>query len=109
MDDDAREKKLARNEYLLKRLNQRIDELTTEFAEDGLAPDRDSAQFFCACGSADCDARIKLRLSEYERIRAFEHRFIVIPGHEHPDLERVVETHPSYLVVEKLPEYRNTT
>lgn len=109
MDEDARGERLARNEYLLKQLNRRIDELTAQFAEDGLASNSDSAQFFCACGSRDCEARIKLRLKEYERIRSFQHRFIVVPGHEHPQVERVVEEHPSYVVVEKLPQYRQAS
>jgi hypothetical protein len=106
MDEEARRTKLAQNEYLLKQLNRRIDTLTAEFADDGLAAGDRSADFICACGSADCTERIRLQPEEYEHVRGQPHRFIVAPGHEHPKIERVVERHERYVVVEKLPAYR---
>jgi hypothetical protein len=40
-------------------------------------------------------------MDEYEAIREHPARFPVLPGHELPDVETVVETHERYLVVEK--------
>ena len=34
-------------------------------------------------------------------MREHPRRFLVAPGHEHPELERVVERHTGYLIVEK--------
>jgi hypothetical protein len=106
MDDSARAEKAAHNEYVLKRFNQRINDLTEELIQEGLGAESRVADFLCACGSADCRGTIRLPLDEYDRVRARPHRFIVLPGHDHPQLERVVERHERYWVVEKLPAYR---
>jgi hypothetical protein len=45
-----------------------------------------------------------MTLVEYEAIRAEPTCFVVVPGHERPEIERVVERHPAYLIVEKRQE-----
>jgi hypothetical protein len=45
-----------------------------------------------------------MTLAEYEAIRAEPTRFFVVPGHERPEIESVVERHGAYLVVEKREE-----
>jgi hypothetical protein len=44
---------------------------------------------------------MSMTLVEYEALRAEPTRFAVVPGHEVPDVERVVDRRPKYLVVEK--------
>ena len=39
--------------------------------------------------------------AEYEAIRAESTRFAVVPGHEDPEIESVIERYPGYLIVEK--------
>jgi len=39
-------------------------------------------------------------------VRRDSGRFIVLPGHDEPDIEQVVETHRAYRVVEKEGEAR---
>jgi hypothetical protein len=34
------------------------------------------------------------------------YHFVVIPGHEEPQIEQIVETEPEFLVVEKIGEAR---
>lgn len=63
-------------------------------------------EFFCACGRADCDETILLTAAEYAAVHEVPHRFIVAPGHETPEIERIVERHPAYDVVEKRPSYQ---
>jgi hypothetical protein len=46
-------------------------------------------------------------VDDYERLRSHPTHFGVIPGHEMLDVETVVETHPHYLVVEKVGEMRH--
>jgi hypothetical protein len=41
-------------------------------------------------------------LDVYESVRANPRRFIVKPGHERRELERVVDARDGYLVVEKV-------
>jgi hypothetical protein len=58
----------------------------------------------CECARLGCNKLIELRAAEYERIRAHPRRFLIAPGHEVPGAETVVETHDSYIVVEKVDE-----
>jgi hypothetical protein len=49
---------------------------------------------------------IELPTAAYAPIMRERYRFVVIPGHEEPAIERVVETRSDYLVVEKTGEAR---
>jgi hypothetical protein len=44
---------------------------------------------------------VELTLCEYEEIRSHPRRFVVVPGHELPDVETVVAARPGYLIVDK--------
>ena len=68
----------------------------------GRVSDRDlpSIPIICECASADCQERIDLTSAEYEQIRGVPTRFAVLPGHEQPPFERVVETYDRFVVVE---------
>jgi hypothetical protein len=57
--------------------------------------------FICECGRLGCTELIELTRAEYEALRADPRRFALLAGHEIPDVERVVERHERYLVVEK--------
>ena len=46
-----------------------------------------------------------MTLAEYERVRGQDDRFAVVPGHENPELEDVVEENERYRTVDKKPEY----
>ena len=63
-----------------------------EVAVDDDGWQRDDAKF---------NRMIELTSTEYERIRGHPRRFIVLPGHELPEIEEVVETADGYVVVEK--------
>jgi hypothetical protein len=55
-------------------------------------------------GNATCTEEIAMTLEEYEALRAVPNHFAVVDGHVLPEIERVVERKPSYLVVEKQEE-----
>ena len=57
--------------------------------------------FRCECARLGCNRLIELSVHEYEEIRANPRRFVLIPGHEFPDIEAVIETRPGYIIVEK--------
>jgi hypothetical protein len=82
---------------LFRDLNERVQEVVTTMA---LALPS-ALEIFCECGSADCVAKITLRLAEYEAVRAHPERFFIVAGHEIPDVEDVVEQRTGYWVVEK--------
>ena len=92
--DAAREVRLARNEVLFREAN----ELTAGDARD---LGGDVVDFLCECSSRHCVEGVRLSTMQYEHIRASSDRFFVVPGHEVPAIERIVEQHERYLVVEK--------
>jgi hypothetical protein len=93
---DARAVRAARNQSLFRQVNERIEELNEEFAK--VAPMGD---WICECADEDCFEPVSLTVAEYQEIRTHPARFPVLPGHEVPEVETVVETHERYLVVEK--------
>ena len=97
----AREERLAANETLFRDVNERVADVAEEFVE---VESTDPVEFTCECGRATCTKQIALTLVEYEALRTVSTHFAVVPGHEQPEIERVVERHPNYLVVEKQEE-----
>jgi hypothetical protein len=93
MDQRARE--VGRHQALFREVNERIEELAETFDL------KDELTILCECGSGQCDERIVLRKDEYEKLRRIPTHFAVRPGHEIPDVERVVERHDGFVVVEK--------
>jgi hypothetical protein len=57
--------------------------------------------FTCECGRVDCSETMLMTIAAYEAIRAHSTHFGVVPQHEQPEIESVIERHPSYFVVEK--------
>jgi hypothetical protein len=60
--------------------------------------------FICECANDGCSEQLAIDLETYERVRKQPRLFFVLPGHQHPEFERVLETHHDYLVVEKTGE-----
>jgi hypothetical protein len=83
------------NEALFREVNERIEDL-----QEHLGQGR-SFEIVCECGDAECMERFAITNDAYAALRSDVHRFAVVPGHELPDLERTVERHESYSVVEK--------
>ena len=103
MDDAARLRRAQENERILREAN---DEIGREAREAERAHEVGRAEteieFFCACGRSDCEETLLLTLAEYEAAHTAPDRFIITPGHELTEIERVVEEHDTYFVVEKL-------
>jgi hypothetical protein len=96
----SREHRVARNHALFRDVNERIYSLTEEFgshpADDGL-----TLAFVCECGNASCTSQVRVESDDYTRIRAHPAHFVVLIGHELPELERVIEANGHYAVVER--------
>jgi hypothetical protein len=87
----------ALNENIFREVNERLERLGEEFGDDAV-------EFLCECADPDCSAALSIPVSAYESVRAGARRFVIVPGHQRADVERVVEEHPDYLVVEKVGE-----
>jgi hypothetical protein len=93
---DAREERLARNEILFREVNERIDEQAARQGSDAHV-----FEFFCECSNLDCSLRLPMTLSTYENVRTDPTSFVVAPGHELPEIERVLSRMVDYQVVQK--------
>ncbi len=85
----------ALNEALFRDVNERIAESAELF-------DVERTEFVCECADPNCTERVSASLEEYESVRAKPTTFLLVPGHEAPDIERVVATHGHFHVVEKV-------
>jgi hypothetical protein len=98
----ARAARQARNEALHREVNERIAKMDKQ-ANAAWAGDDELFEFLCECSAGDgCDARVRMKLTDYERIRQQDDRFAVVPGHENPKIENVVEQREGFLVVDKI-------
>ena len=91
------ERRIGINESIFRDVNERIQELSEQL-------DTREAEFICECADRSCTAHLTLPLRDYEAVRAYPDRFVLIAGHQRAEAERVVEDHDEYLVVEKLGE-----
>jgi hypothetical protein len=91
MPGDARE----RNEALFREVNERIEDVSTMLDLD------DEMEYLCECDNPECLEKLSATRAEYEAIRAVATHFVVVPGHEDPDVEHVVGQTERFLVVEK--------
>jgi hypothetical protein len=101
VDEDIRRRRIVENERLLREANREIERDAREDRERGMAREESEIEFFCACGRPECDAKLLLTLAEYEAAASAPNRFVVAPGHDDPRIERVLEKHETYAVVEK--------
>jgi hypothetical protein len=90
-----REERILANEILFREVNERIDELAERTATVAV---RD---YVCECGRPRCAEKITLTDAQYEAVRTDGQRFVTLPDHETAELERVVERHEVYQIVEK--------
>jgi hypothetical protein len=91
------ERRAALNEDVFRQVNERIEGLGEQFGVR-------EADFLCECADTECVVRMSVPIRVYEAVRAHPARFLVAPGHVRADVERVLEAHRAYLVVEKQGE-----
>jgi hypothetical protein len=98
MTSTDRANRVARNEATFREINSTLHEgLSKAEREQG-----EPVAFVCECGETSCHALVKIDLERYEQTRAHPERFVIVPGHEIPDVERVLERDETWAVVAKL-------
>jgi hypothetical protein len=93
-EQDARE---GRNESLWREVNERVSEIN-----EANAVELELTDWVCECPDETCTERVGLTSDEYERVRTDSTHFLVAPSHVDPDVERVIEQHDRFWVVEKV-------
>lgn len=87
------------NEALFREVNERIDDVNNAFAVV-----TGTMSIVCECGASGCVEQIVIPRSDYEQLRADPTLFAVVPDHDIPDVEDVVERRGRYDVVRKQPD-----
>ena len=93
---DARTERIGRNEDLFRKVNDQIEGVNEAFGVF-----TGTMSILCECGTIECIEQIELTVDAYRELRTEPTRFAVRPGHELPDVERIVERHEGYVVVQK--------
>ena len=94
MDDD-RLRRAEQNEQVFQEHNERRALIEAGGSASGLIP------LICECDDPGCFRPLLIALDEYAAAVEPYNHFVVVPGHENLEVEAVVESFPSYLVVEK--------
>jgi hypothetical protein len=90
-----RARRVGLNEALFRQVNEAVEEVNARFGRI------EHLSVVCECGDGECMAKIEITTAAYEQVRSNPQHFIVLPGHEIPDVETVVESGDGYEVVEK--------
>jgi hypothetical protein len=102
------QRRRAANEALFRQVNERLEELNEAFESM-----TKTFSVVCECDDQECMEQIELTRDEYERVRADSSCFVVVRGHESPDVESVVADRDGWRVVKKRPgapaEYAEAT
>lgn len=85
--------RLARNQVVFREVNERLREMLDDSA--------DTVDFLCECSDVECIETVVLDVSEYERVRSKSKQFVIAPGHETVEVERVTWESDRYFMVEK--------
>jgi hypothetical protein len=101
---DARRVRAAKNQSLLREVNERIEHLAaggsaSTFEELRLGKEIDLA---CECMDDACTERVTMTVGEYEAVRSQSNSFFVKPGHDVREVEDIVREQPHYTVVRKI-------
>ena len=95
---DEVQHRLSANESVFREINESIERGQWPGEEHTLIG------FRCECARLGCNELLELSVHAYESVRSNPRRFIVLPGHERPEVEDVVARMPGYLIVEKVAQ-----
>jgi len=90
-----RKQGIEENEKLFREVNERVAQMHAGY-QSGPDP-----EWVCECGDETCFEKIVVALDEYGEIRGHGNWFVIKPGHEKLDVERIVGESDAYFVVEK--------
>jgi len=99
-DVPQRDTRLAQNEIAFREVNEQ-----NAHAGQSMPPPK-QIELVCECSDRDCRRVLMMPFAEYEWLRQNPWRFVVLPGHEAPAVESVVELYDGYVIVEKHLETR---
>lgn len=97
--DERRARQVGQNEAVFREINEQVDAINRGLAE--IADNR--MHIVCECADLLCAERLVVPLRKYEEIRSDAALFFIVPGHDKPDYEDVVQQTDAFEVVRKRP------
>ena len=94
-------RRLIENELTLRRQNRAGKEAIKKLFKGGNRAKDLPIPFYCECSDEDCESKIEMSIADFEKHHTRKDRFVVLEGHDMPELEQVVKNHNDYLVVQK--------
>ena len=92
----TRDTRREQNQKLFRRGNEQLHSAVNEqVPDDGRVP------FLCECADEFCDARVELRLEQWEGVAREPQLYVMVSGHPRSEGEKVVGTLDGYDVVRK--------
>ncbi|MFL5982293.1 MAG: hypothetical protein ACJ74R_11345 [Gaiellaceae bacterium] len=95
---EEREVRAARNQALFRAVNNELASL------DQASEPAASVAIACECADARCVEVLHIGRDEYAEVRRNPRHFAVLPGHVYPNIEAVVKSSDTHVVVEKFAE-----
>jgi hypothetical protein len=91
------QERITQNDATFRRANERIGAAAGAYNVDTPVP------FLCECADPKCSEVVRLKLDEYEEVRADSRHFLNIPGHQAADGATgvVIAERDGYVIVEK--------
>jgi hypothetical protein len=99
--DDSRTHRLAANEAIARQVNEQVEELAQRLSTHG-----EPLEILCECSLGNCTQRLHVPLTDYNRVREHDARFMLVDDHIVDELEKRVGEVGDATVVEKLGEAR---
>ena len=81
----------VRNRLLLREVNERLAEIM---------PQGVSGEFLCECARNECMETLELPTRVFQIVLSSQNLFLILPGHESGEIERVVQTSETFTLVE---------
>jgi hypothetical protein len=85
--------RLARNQAIFREVNERLREIAD--------PAEGLTDYLCECSDVGCRETMQLATIEYEAVRSMPNTFVIVPGHERLEVERVIDDNDRFMLVEK--------
>lgn len=110
MGESLSDMRMAENEVVFRQANERVTKSVAETkavaAEEGQQAtvhniDDEPLFFVCECSNDTCRKRISMSLNEYEQCHQYKSQFVVFPGHNVSEIERIMKQTKKYMVVQK--------
>lgn len=100
---------MAENQVVFRKYNRRLQAWYSKYkqvARDENEPmtsqdEEKPFSFYCECSDENCQERIDLTPDTYNKIHRSSNAFTIVPGHEVPSIEDVVQETADYCVVKK--------